>query len=236
MERIVIPGLAQYRLPSTRVHQDAAVTVTLDPLGREAAAAVVTSFNGIKLRQLLKGHAQDVDQFERRQITRVLASAVSVQGLEGNLLQADKAAALVDGFVEENAALITKLPTDYFLSIQRKIDKAVQQGTRVEELAKQLRATYDFPTNRAKLIARDQVGKLYGQLNQTRQQAVGIKTYIWRTMGDEAVREGHADLEGSVQDWDNPPDTGEDEGANHPGEAIQCRCTAEPNLDELGLP
>ena len=46
--------------------------------------------------------------------------------------------------------------------------------------------------------------------------------YIWRTVGDDQVRDSHAANEGKIFRWDNPPDTG------NPGDAINCRCTAEP--------
>jgi len=45
--------------------------------------------------------------------------------------------------------------------------------------------------------------------------------YIWRTAGDGKVRGSHADRDGKTFSWDNPPAGG------HPGEAPNCRCTAE---------
>ena len=45
--------------------------------------------------------------------------------------------------------------------------------------------------------------------------------YIWRTRGDGKVRSKHAELDGKVFYWDNPPEGG------HPGEAPNCRCWAE---------
>ncbi len=46
-------------------------------------------------------------------------------------------------------------------------------------------------------------------------------TYIWRTRGDSKVRSEHAARDGQVFSWDDPPEGG------HPGEAPNCRCTAE---------
>jgi len=46
--------------------------------------------------------------------------------------------------------------------------------------------------------------------------------YIWRTAGDEKVRPSHAANEGRIFAWGNPPSTG------HPGDEVNCRCTAEP--------
>lgn len=45
--------------------------------------------------------------------------------------------------------------------------------------------------------------------------------YIWRTRGDGKVRSEHAERDGKVFDWNDPPEGG------HPGEAPNCRCTAE---------
>ena len=85
----------------------------------------------------------------------------------------------------------------------------------------------DVSDSRAKLIARDQVAKLNGELTKERQTDLGVTGYIWRTVGDERVRDEHADNDGQFFTWDSPPSTGA------PGEDIQCRCWAEPVLPEL---
>ena len=51
--------------------------------------------------------------------------------------------------------------------------------------------------------------------------------YIWRTRGDEKVRQSHAANDGQIFAWDNPPPTG------HPGEDFGCRCTSEPYYPEI---
>lgn len=50
--------------------------------------------------------------------------------------------------------------------------------------------------------------------------------YIWRTRRDGKVRSSHAEREGQVFSWDDPPEGG------HPGEDYGCRCTAEPYLPQ----
>ncbi|NOD90393.1 minor capsid protein [Ruegeria sp. HKCCD4315] len=51
--------------------------------------------------------------------------------------------------------------------------------------------------------------------------------YIWRTRRDGKVRSAHAEREGQIFSWDNPPEGG------HPGEDYGCRCTAEPYFAEV---
>ncbi len=83
----------------------------------------------------------------------------------------------------------------------------------------------DYPLRR---IARDQVNKAVGSLNQIRQKQIGVSRYEWATAGDNRVRERHAAHNGLTFAWDNPPvDTG------HPGNEIQCRCVALAVLDDL---
>ena len=57
-------------------------------------------------------------------------------------------------------------------------------------------------------------------------QARPTTHYISRTRNDVKVRSSHADQEGRVFSWDDPP-----VGA-HPGEDYNCRCTAEPYYPE----
>ena len=61
-----------------------------------------------------------------------------------------------------------------------------------------------------------------------RQKEAGVTEYIWQTAGDERVRPNHRSKDGKKFKWSNPPaDTG------HPGQDYQCRCVAEPVLDDF---
>lgn len=44
------------------------------------------------------------------------------------------------------------------------------------------------------------------------------KYYVWYTREDDKVRSSHAELQGQVFSWDNPPEGG------HSGEDYGCRC------------
>lgn len=95
-------------------------------------------------------------------------------------------------------------------------------GLRYEVLKERLIERGNVSERRAELIARDQVLKLAGSINQERQKQAGIEKYVWNTSNDEAVRDTHEALEDSIQRWDSPPPPG------HPGEDFQCRCVAIP--------
>ncbi len=83
------------------------------------------------------------------------------------------------------------------------------------------------------LIARDQLGKLHGQINRRKQESLGIDEYEWETSHDERVRESRRERQGKVFSWSKLPPEG------HPGYPIRCRCIALPVIDwdrQLGEP
>jgi SPP1 gp7 family putative phage head morphogenesis protein len=93
------------------------------------------------------------------------------------------------------------------------------------DIAKMLQEQLDIGKSRAELIARDQTVKLSGELNRLRQQQAGIDQYTWRHSGKVNFRPEHKARDGKVFDWNDPPADG------HPGNAINCGCTAQAYID-----
>ena len=152
---------------------------------------------------------------------------------------------LVDRFVRENVKYVSKLRE----GVRRAVGDQVIQGIILpdgepERLAREIRERWEkdgvpsrIPTKRAtkdgkpvdyslekhsRMIADDQIAKLNGALNASRQTAAGIKRYVWETRKDERVRMKHRELQGQAFNWE--------EGAQAPGGNIwpgqepRCRC------------
>lgn len=120
---------------------------------------------------------------------------------------------------------VPPIPKQHFKALEKTIQQGIRNGTRIEAMRDRLEQLKGITTRRAETIARDQVGKYHGNMMQTRQRQLGITGYIWRTVGDERVRESHEQREGERFTWNNPPSDG------HPGQPINCRCSAEPDLE-----
>ena len=133
----------------------------------------------------------------------------------------------VDEAVAANISLINSIPQQYLDRVEQAVMASLQAGTLNATLADELKKIKGVTDSRAKLIARDQLGKINSRLSQIRQQSLGITHYFWSTSHDERVRARHRRWDGDLIAWDNPPIDG------HPGQAIQCRCTAIPDLDFL---
>jgi SPP1 gp7 family putative phage head morphogenesis protein len=135
--------------------------------------------------------------------------------------------ALLSAWEQQNLALIKSIPANIVEQLRSEFTRAFVNGTNMRDLSQIVMDRTDVGTSRAKLIARDQIGKLNGQLSAMRQKAAGIDSYVWQTMGDERVRPTHRVRNGKTYKWSDP--------GIKPGEEIRCRCLASPIFPSLEL-
>lgn len=173
--------------------------------------------------------AKTVVSRQRQQSDDQLTDMIRKQtGIDFSGLMADEALQdAIDEAVAANVSLINSIPQQYLDRVEQAVMASLQAGTLNETLADELAKIEGVTRNRAKLIARDQLGKINSRLSQIRQQSLGITHYFWSTSQDERVRKRHARWDGDRIAWDTPTIDG------HPGQAIRCRCTAIPDLDFL---
>lgn len=138
------------------------------------------------------------------------------------------AAALVEAFVSENVALIRSLGTRTLDEVASLVTRAFGDGARAESVVEEIQARYGIAERHARLIARDQVGKLNGRIAAARHQELGFGSFKWRSMKDQRVRPRHVHLDGQVFRY---PEGAPGEGI--PGHPIQCRCFQEPVVDDI---
>jgi SPP1 gp7 family putative phage head morphogenesis protein len=204
-------------------------TDTLDRIVDTIKTEYGETYNEETIRRLASDQANVVSNSHRNRLTRILSNSIGIDVF----LTEPYLATTLNAFTKENVALIESIPTDQLREVQQTVNQAIRSGKTTKDTEKAIRQRWgdvlkDKPKNRAELIARDQNGKLFGQLNHLRQTELGVQKYIWRTVRDARVRGSHADKDGKTFSWNKPPfDTG------HPGEDFQCRCWAEPILTGL---
>jgi SPP1 gp7 family putative phage head morphogenesis protein len=117
--------------------------------------------------------------------------------------------------------------------------EAMRSGKPTLSLRDDIQARFGVHRNYASFLARDQTAKIAGRITQYQHQKYGIVEYQWSTSGDSRVRQEHANLDGSIQKWAEPPVADPKSGKRgHPGEVWQCRCTAiavRPDADKAAL-
>lgn len=182
---------------------------------------------------LAQRFAEDTARFQRAQLARQVRAAFGVDPI----LRDPRLGDLFNDFVAENVRLIRRLPGNFNNEVQSMVRSAVLGARQHPSLAADIEERFRVSRSDARRIARDQVGKAYADLNHTRQRELGIRRFIWRTVRDARVRDGsdgpqdHESLDGNVYSYDDPPNTGT--GPALPGDDVNCRCYAEPVLDDL---
>lgn len=133
----------------------------------------------------------------------------------------------------EQVGLITSLPLKAAERVHALALKAREDGTRAEEMAREILRTGDVTVSRANMIARTEVGRVATNLTQARAVYVGSTHFIWETSRDSDVRPTHRKLQGKVFRWDDPP-VCEADGVTRalPGAIWNCRCYPSPVLSD----
>lgn len=158
---------------------------------------------------------------------RAFTEALKRHDLQINLLDDEAIAALFEERIKKNLELIESLSEKHLRQAGEVCREGIATGARPEDIAEEIKERTRVAKSRAMLIARDQIHKTLGQIEQTRQQDLGIRHYIWRTSRDERVRDSHKALDGLRFSWESPPEVG------HPRQDYQCRCSADPDIGEL---
>lgn len=182
-----------------------------------------------KLKPLAEQVAQRTASFQKAQLQAQIKEVLGVAPLIRDAGLADAAAV----FTKENVALIKTVPERYFSEVENTVIDGVNAGTRATTIAKGLEERYQVSESNAARIANDQVGKFFGELNDTRQRELGITRAIWTTVHDSRVRDSHEALDGQPYDLGEglvDDQTGE---TVIPGESINCRCQGLPDLSGL---
>lgn len=147
----------------------------------------------------------------------------------------------------ESARLISLTVPSVREATAEAVRRARREGQTAQELAEVLKREWEesgvpsfMPTRQlgpdglpvltslethATLVAQDQIAKVAASENAQQQADSGVTHFRWITQGDGRVRTAHAALNGRVFSWSNGAD------GDYPGQAVRCRCTAEPVVD-----
>lgn len=137
-------------------------------------------------------------------------------------------------WIDENVALIKSIQSEAFTDMQNIVSTGFTSGKTVTSIVKDIQHTYGNSRSSARLLARDQLAKLNGEITKQQQLDAGVTEYIWSDSGDGKVREGHKRLNGKRCRWDDPPivtEPGKPVRRCHPGQDYLCRCVALPVFD-----
>lgn len=120
--------------------------------------------------------------------------------------------------------LIEKIP-----EMRQKIQQAVLDGYRQDEVQTMLEKEYGIMERKAKFLAQNETSIMMAQLKKATYTEMGFTEFVWNTILDSKERPEHRKLNGKIFRFDNPPVIDERTGARGlPGETYNCRCSLTP--------
>lgn len=234
---MIVPDVVKLKALVSRAESAAYIADFLDDALERAEAAYA-----LKASRIAQKWSSDLDNHVKTQTLKQLSQALSL-----DLSTVYATPAVADALTMtsmQTASMISGVPGQFY----GKIAKAVVDnftGAPLPEgrsLLQQISHITGISADHAQRIARDQTASLTGALTKARQESVGISEYRWRNARDNRVagnpngkypdaisssstHGNHWEREGKIFRWDSPPPDG------HPGQAINCRCYAEPVID-----
>jgi SPP1 gp7 family putative phage head morphogenesis protein len=199
--------------------------------------------NMVVMQAALKAYSLAVEPWAKNQARKMLATIensnkramrenAKAVGHGMRLIAESAVGAAAAKLMDEQVELIKSIPIRAGERAQKLAMEAVISGERASEVAKRLAKSGKVAESDANLIARTEVARANSVLTQSRATAIGSTHYIWRTSKDSAVRHSHAEMEGKVERWDEPP-TLSDGMTGNPGTFPNCRCYPEPLFTDL---
>ncbi len=148
----------------------------------------------------------------------------------------------LDSWREQSIVGITKTARDQVTDI---LQQAVKEGVGIDEMKRRLRETFEgWTDSKAATIARTEVVGASNSANLAAYQMSGlVDSKEWLAVqGDDATRESHEQLDGSVVGIVDEFHSISGHSAQGPGlfgiaeEDINCRCTVLPKMNDTASP
>lgn len=199
--------------------------------------------NEAGMQKALRDYSHLIDPWARRQVAKMLEKvsknnrkAYAKNSKEMGKLLKERVAQNDVGLVaaqlmNEQVNLIKSIPLKAGERAQKLAMSAVYGGRRADEVAEELARSGKVSESSAQLIARTEVARSNATITEARAKAVGSQSYIWRTTMDGAERESHAEMNGKVVLYSEPP-TLSDGTKGHAGTFPNCRCWQDVQFDE----
>lgn len=204
----------------------------------DIAMALDKDFESYGLRYKIEGVGRMTHKLSIREWKKAVKATLGID-LADDYYSGELFKRLLEEWVDENVDLISTIPKKSLSKMRELVLEGFREGSPTTEIVKEIQKVYGMDRRHAKLIARDQIAKLNGEITRRQQEDAGITEYIWSTSEDSRVRDSHAGLNNKRFKWSDPPVVDTKTGRRcHPGEDYQCRCVALAvfDFDTIDLP
>lgn len=215
-------SLAQHQA-SDGAFKDSAQDIEM-ALGMVEDRAVRATFS---FRNLFKSWAERLVLWHTNKIVSNLKYAANVD--LSTQITAGETTQTIEDIVARNVALVRDISDEARGRISDIVFRGLQERKPTRDVAREINAAVQLGRDRSLRVAMDQTQKLSAQLDQERQEQLGITEFIWIHSDKKNFRPEHKERDGKTFAWNS------EVGQNDPpGRLPFCGCKAKGviNLDE----
>lgn len=183
-----------------------------------AASASVTALAASATEVRLRDYFERLEEWHRRLFVESIRRSIRVDA--STVLTRVSIQPQLEAVIQRNVGLIRGLDSDMRRTVERVVYDAYNAQDSRNRLRRRLKIDLGFAPARAKLIARDQLGKIAGEFDRIRHEQLGVNKFVWIHSLEENPRPEHLARHNQVFPWSRPP------GGVIPGQEINCRCRA----------
>ena len=148
-------------------------------------------------------------------------------------LNAEQKADIAKNYTNSMQYYIKGWAKDKIPEMRLKVQQAILDGYRRDEVQKMLETQYGIAERKAEFLAFNETAIMLAELKKTMYQEMGFTHFMWITNLDNRERPLHRELHGRVFRFDNPPVIDKRTGQRGlPGETYNCRCQIRPIMTD----
>lgn len=124
---------------------------------------------------------------------------------------------------------IKKWAVERIPEMRMKVQKAILEGYRPDQVQQMLEKEYGIGKNKAKFLAQNETSIMLSSLKKSMYTEMGFTEFVWQTVLDGRERVLHHKYNGKIFSFDSPPVIDERTGQiGLPGQTYNCRCNLIP--------
>lgn len=210
-KRVIVPQLKNYRADDDELN-------TIQRILEITRALSLNIFSDNNIVNIAKRFVNNLDLFNMKNITdQARVAGISV------VQDTPKLKDFVESSVTQNVSYIKSIESNLLDKVSTLIFEETVKGTASKQIQEQLMQSFNVSRSKAKFIAVDQSGSIFGQLTKERHTSIGVEKFTWLSAGDKRVRPEHQNYNGKTYTYKD--------GANgkFPGSSdYRCRCVGQP--------
>ena len=225
-ENMVLSGAVDKTAVKEAVH-DESWSAKVNRVLAEWERSVKSQFHMERIGNTVGTYVNKADRLQKAKFNKLVEYGFGID--IANMPEFKHYKPFINQTIKANVERISNLRNVSITRLKTALRTAIQQGTSIEQMRKELMRNKKVLKKDAVLIARNEIKNLTSMLNKKRLQNVGFEQAEWSTSEDDRVRTDHKRFNGKI--YEIGVGLKNSEGVmEEPGDAINCRCVAIPYM------